>query len=90
MAECAGESKVNGEGVYFKLAAWGRILEHLFLQDESVMLAPLETPEAVGIVYLFEDTLKEVELLVFGEPTWSDPEACKRKAEAERTVDNGG
>ncbi len=41
MAECAGESKINGENVYFKLAAWGRILEHLFLQEESVMLAPL-------------------------------------------------
>ncbi len=64
------------ENVYFKMAAWGAIFNKI-LMKEDVGFPILNDAEAIGMNALFKDTLKDVELLVFGGYPWSNPETTK-------------
>lgn len=87
-AECEGKDLVDAEYVYFKMAAWGAIFNKILMKEEDGFPI-LNTSEAVGMERLYKDTLKEVELLVYGKYFWSEPEkreSAKMEQQLERTA----
>lgn len=90
-AECEGKDLVDAEFVYYKMAAWGAIFNKILMKEENG-LPVLNDQEAIGMERLYKDTLKEMELLIYGKYFWSEPEkkeSAKTEQQLERTVNNG-